>query len=55
MDNEQRIKAARGNAVPGGRISSSGAVGATRMVHASQQELQSNGRKSWVGKSRYSR
>lgn len=58
MDNltyQQRIKLARGNALPGGRISSLGATGVTNMEHNKNSALQSNGRKSWVGKSRYTK
>ena len=55
LTNQQRIELARGNAVPGGRISSIGATGVDEMKHSKNSELQSNGRKSWVGKSRYSK
>ena len=55
LTNQERIEQARGNAVPGGRISSIGATGVDEMKHSKNSELQSNGRKSWVGKSRYSK
>lgn len=49
----RRIQIARGNAVPGGKISSLGARGASRMIHSKASSVQSNGRESWVGKSRF--
>lgn len=55
LTNQQRIELARGNAIPGGRLSSLGARGATEMKHSRNSNLQSNGRKSWVGKSRWSK
>lgn len=53
---EQRLRVARGNAVPGGRISSSGAVGSPdSMVEANRdKKFKSDGRPSWVGRSRFS-
>lgn len=48
----RRIEVARGNAVRGGQISSLGARGSERMSHSSSAVAQSNGRVSWVGKSR---
>lgn len=52
---EERIAAARGNAVPGGTISSLGATGASAALVESKKddELKSDGRPSWVGRSRY--
>lgn len=53
---EQRLRLARGNTVPGGRISSLGAVGSpASMVEARRaQKFKSDGRPSWVGRSLFS-
>lgn len=52
---EERIAAARGNAVPGGTISSLGATGASAVLVESKKDdkLKSDGRPSWVGRSKY--
>lgn len=50
----RRIEVARGNAVRGGQISSLGARGSERMSYSSSAVAQSNGRISWVGRSRLS-
>lgn len=55
MAENPRVKTARGNAVPGGRISSLGAVGSGPMPHARADVVKSDGRPSWVGRNRYAR
>lgn len=54
-DHDRRIRKARGHAVYGGRISSIGARGADKMPHAANSQRKSDGRSSWVGRSRFAR
>lgn len=56
MPDRVRIEAARGNTVPGGRISSLGATGSGPMPHArADAGVKSDGRPSWVGRNKYAR
>lgn len=54
-DLDRRIRKARGHAVYGDRISSIGARGADKMLHAENSLRKSDGRASWVGRSRFTR